>query len=257
MKLPLREVDAIVPLAFLALMLGTVASAERRRRLRAKSWADWLIDGAGLSVQGSLVPLLQMLVLVALLERTIPKARGALELGLIGGFLINFVLVDYLYYWNHRLLHSDALWRIHYVHHTVTDFDILGTSRNTLWTSFFILYIWLNSLFSFLLADPTGYLIGAGLTAGLDLWRHSELGPRPGSRPARLLGTVLILPKDHAVHHGLNSEPGNYGANLPFWDRLHGTWRPGKLDSQPRGLALDIGLIRRLFWPFNAPKEAA
>jgi sterol desaturase/sphingolipid hydroxylase (fatty acid hydroxylase superfamily) len=158
--------------------------------------------------------------------------------------------VDYLYYWNHRLLHTRRLWPIHLVHHTVDEMDVLGTSRNTAWTSFFILYVWVNGAMLYLLAEPAGFAAGAALTASLDLWRHSELSPRVGGAVDRALGAVLILPRHHAWHHASDAAPGNFGANFSLWDRLHGTWIE-RADAPARlGVTTTLPVWRQLWWPF-------
>ena len=111
-------------------------------------------------------------------------------------FILSFVLVDYLYYWNHRLLHSRWLWRLHLVHHTVTEMQVFETARNTLWTSFFIIYLWVHGLFIYLLKDPNWYVAGVSLTCALDLWRHSAMALAPNSLLYRLISGWLILPQN-------------------------------------------------------------
>jgi sterol desaturase/sphingolipid hydroxylase (fatty acid hydroxylase superfamily) len=132
--------------------------------------------------------------------------------------------------------------------------DVFVTSRNTLWTSFAIIYLWASSAFMFLLADATPYLIGAGLTAGLDLARHSPLDFSRFPRLERILGLVLILPRDHALHHADGLRFGNYGANIVWWDKLHGTYLGHELRVQKLGVDNDLSLARSLFWPFSASK---
>ena len=36
-----------------------------------------------------------------------------------------------------------------------TDMDLLGTSRNTLWASFLMIYLWVHALFIYSLQDPS------------------------------------------------------------------------------------------------------
>jgi sterol desaturase/sphingolipid hydroxylase (fatty acid hydroxylase superfamily) len=187
-------------------------------------------------------------VLYAALEWLAPAWRGRLAAPPAVGFAASFVAVDYAYYWNHRLLHGATLWRWHAVHHTAAALDVLVTSRNTVWSHFLILYVWVNALGIYLLADPAPFLLGAALTAALDLWRHSEAGPPPG-RLARGLAGVLITPAEHAWHHSAARPGCNFGANLSWWDRLHGTYhRPGRA---PAALGLPLGwtLRERLLWP--------
>lgn len=216
---------------------------------RPRAAGEWVLDLSGLLAQGVAVPVLQLTLVAGALAALAPGWRGAVDLGLVGGFLVNFVLVDYAYYWNHRALHAGALWRWHAVHHTASALDVLVTARNTLWTPVLILYVWVNGLALFLLADPRGFALAAGVTGLLDLWRHSPWGLSRASWAGRLLGGLLITPHEHGWHHSASRPGCNFGANLSWWDRLHGTyWSP--LDS-PAGLGLPRreSVTRRLLWP--------
>ena len=234
---------------FWTLLLGCLLSAERRARVAAKSAGEWLLDVSGLLVQGFVIPAVQILVLYELYRRVAPSMQGVLRMPGWCAFALNFVVIDYLYYWNHRLLHSRLGWPVHAVHHSMTDMDVLGTSRNTLWSSFLIVYVWLNSAAIFLLADPAAYVAAASLTACLDLWRHSPF--QPPAAASRVLGVVLILPGDHGGHHAEDGQRANYGANLNLWDRLHGTWSPRREIPSALGVPVELPLWRRLLWPFS------
>ncbi len=242
--------EAMPLVAFWALVLGEAARAGGLSRYRDKPMRDWLLDLVGLIVQGALIPALQIVVVAAAWHVLFPALRGALWFAghdLWLGFLLSFVGVDYLYYWNHRLLHRPALWPIHMVHHTVSQMDVLGTSRNTLFTSFLIVYLWVHGTMAYLLRDPTGYFVGVSLGAALDLWRHSDLDPPRWL--ARPLGAFLVLPRDHAWHHASDASEGNYGANLSLWDRLHGTWMHNEQRPRALGVPCAMSLPRALLWP--------
>lgn len=242
---------------FVILMGLSVANDSRFIALRARSYEDWVLDAVGLFFQGILIPILQA-TMVYHYQHFLPGDRS-LNLPPIAAFLLSFVFVDYLYYWNHRLFHT-RWWRIHMVHHTLTEMHVLGTSRNTLWTSFLIIYLWVHALFIYLLQDPTWYIVGVSLTSALDLWRHSPVFF--ASRPAevstaksllyRWLSALLILPQEHAWHHASGCERGNYGANLKIWDKLHGTYYD-KCDKPPDSLGVktDLSLTQKLVWPFR------
>lgn len=220
---------AIPLVAFWALFFLSSLKLDYRQSLRNKPRAAWVMDGLGLLFQGWLIPLLQAYLLLPVLKLLMPSLEGSIGLPFFAAFLISFVAVDYLYYWNHRTLHIARLWPWHRAHHSSERMDTFVASRNSIWTHFMICYVWVHSLSIFLLKDDYGYLLGIALSSALDLWRHS--GMRLPPRLTRVLGSVLVLPKDHAWHHAVDSRGDNFGANLNFWDKLHGTWRaPADLD---------------------------
>lgn len=207
--------------AFGLLAAGTYRDPSARASFFARGRREWIVDALSLGAQGFLVPLLKLALMSLVWPRIFPGLGGAVRLSFAGAFLLNFTLIDYLYYWNHRLLHHPRLWRWHAVHHTSERLDFAVTSRNSLLTHFLILYLWVLSLLGFLLADPRGLWWGAALSAALDLWRHSGwVSPAWLRRGA---GFWLILPEDHEWHHGRDVAGVNFGANLKLWDRLHGT----------------------------------
>lgn len=246
--------------AFVGLLSFTLINPRSQLRLRQKSRESWILDLSGLWVQGLIIPWLQIALVMRLYGWLVPDLQASLALHPLLGFLLSVVAVDYLYYWNHRLLHVRSLWFIHRVHHTLTDLDVLGTSRNTLWSSVFIVYLWVHALFIFWLADPTWYIIGVGLSNALDLWRHSEA--HLPDWLGRWLSPWLILPIDHAAHHHRQFCGTNFGANLKVWDWLHGTLGEGRaalssgrescdlLLTEDLGIPVKMGLMRQLLLPF-------
>lgn len=237
--------------AFWALVLATFAPRARRTSLHQRGAREWWLDGLGLLIQGLLVPLVAAHLLAPLWRALWPALEGRLELPAVVSFGLCLLGVDYLYYWNHRLLHGARLWSLHRVHHTLEVMDVLGTSRNSLWTSFLVVYVWATSLASFVLADATPYLAAVTLTAVLDLWRHSPLDPPPWL--ARLLGGWLVLPRDHAWHHAGEGQHGNYGANFLLWDRLHGTAHPAVTRPTQLGLPRAGTVLDELTRPWTLP----
>ncbi|AFY66627.1 sterol desaturase family protein [Geitlerinema sp. PCC 7407] len=234
---------------FVLLVAWTVARSDGRRSLMVRSPGDWLLDLLGLNVQGLVVPLVQSVLAIQMGRWLWPAAQRTLVLPGAIAFGLSFVVVDYLYYWNHRWLHSPWGWPLHQVHHTLTQVDVLGTSRNTLWSSVFIVYWWIHGLFLYWLADPWAYGLGMTLTAMLDLWRHSGADLPPWL--TRILSPWLILPADHARHH-TGAIAGNYGANFKLWDRLHGTYQTAT-PSVPVTSKSSLTLAQKLLWPFPMP----
>ncbi|MBX9769374.1 MAG: sterol desaturase family protein [Bdellovibrionales bacterium] len=223
MGLNLRPEDYAVLSVFWLLLFFSVRDPNRLKHLISRNKVEWGVDLFSLILQGFLIPLAAARLLAPVLLSLFPQGFHVLDISWIGGFLLRFVFVDYLYYWNHRLLHNDKLWPIHRVHHSAESMDVLITSRNSIWTPVFIVYIWSDTAFLFLLLEPSGYLAGMALNNILDLWRHS------GFRVARSAwlrwtGGILILPDDHEWHHSRHKYGVNFGANWAFWDRFHGTF---------------------------------
>lgn len=237
--------------AFVVLMALTASNERRLSALRGRSYEDWVLDCIGLFFQGIVIPILQITAVYQLYRYLLPSSSGCLSVHPIAAVFLSFVFVDYVYYWNHRLLHSRWFWPVHMVHHTSTEMNVLSTSRNTLWTSFLIVYLWVHALFIYLLQDPTWYIAGVSLTCALDLWRHSAIAPKPKSLLYRLLSVLLILPQDHAWHHATASDRANYGANFKLWDMIHRTYYKCENSPASLGVKTDLTLIEKLVWPFG------
>jgi sterol desaturase/sphingolipid hydroxylase (fatty acid hydroxylase superfamily) len=244
----------LVFISFVVLAALTFAIERTRRNTLQRRAEDWLLDMAGLVVQGVAIPVMQTTIVYALLALLLPDWQGSLDVPPVVAFLLNFVLVDYLYYWNHRLLHGKTLWDTHAVHHTAEHLDLFVTSRNTLWASLLIIYVWVNGIFLFLLKDPTAYLLAVSLTASLDLWRHTAFVLPADSLLYRVLTLVLITPNEHAWHHSRDKSRKNFGANLSLWDRLHGTYDRTAALPDRLGIPANLELARQLLFPFPARK---
>ncbi len=231
-------------LFFYTVVGWTLASRERRRITFARSLSQWSIDVIGLTMHGLVVPLFQIAVVFAGLAWLAPSLQGALRIPAPAAFLLNFVAVDYLYYWNHRWLHRAGPWRLHALHHSGESFDVFTTSRNSLLSSFVILYVWVNGAFLFLLADPVPYAWGAALSSCLDILRHSRMESWPSSFPFNL----VISPREHAWHHSRDLEGKNFGGNLNLWDRLHGTYYAEEKLPSEIGIPIDQNRLWSAFW---------
>jgi len=242
--------DIAILLTFWILVSLSLSLPHGWQRLQQKPAADWLLDLCGLAVQGILIPALQIGLLYQVLATLLPQWENSVAVSSLVSFLFCFIAVDYAYYWNHRWLHSFA-WPLHRVHHTVTQLDVFGSSRNSLWSSFFILYLWVHTLMIYLLQDSNGYLWGISLTAMLDLWRHSLLGPSSHSKLCSALSPWLVLPQDHALHHS-HQHSYNFGANLKVWDRLHGTSKHAASFPCKIGVQTSLTFWQKLLFPFES-----
>ena len=247
----------IVFITFWLLVIMTLGFSSARRSAFARTAAEWALDAAGLLVQGALVPALQITLVYGLMSVVAPSAKGRLIMPPPVAFLLNFVAVDYLYYWNHRLLHTQRFWETHAVHHTARQADVFITSRNTLWTPLLIVYVWANGALVYLLKDPTPFLLAVALTASLDLWRHTRFFVAPGTRLHRAAALLLITPNEHLWNHSSARPACNFGANLSLWDKLHGTFYSPERRPDRLGIGVQLSLLRRLLFPFAARQESS
>lgn len=246
----------ILLISFLILAATTFVVRDSRRSVLGRSNGDWVLDAAGLMVQGIVIPLLQTTFVYGLFLLLLPQMKGSLDVHPIVAFLLNFVAVDYLYYWNHRMLHWPGLWDTHAVHHTPSQMDVFITSRNTLWSSLLIVYVWANGFLIFLLKDPRAFIVAVSITASLDLWRHTAFTFKADSMLHQAIAWLFITPNEHAWHHSTNKPNKNFGANLSLWDKLHGTYfSPAQL-PKALGIPSSLTLTRKLLFPFQWGKAA-
>lgn len=222
-----------------------VSYFSKKDQLINRNSKEWILDIVGLLLQGAAVPFVAFVI-----SKQFPESQGIWKISFSAAFLLSFVGVDYLYYWNHRLLHTQTLWSFHRVHHSTRQMDVLMTSRNSFWTVLLIVYVWVNSLFIFLLKNPEGFLWGTALGAALDLWRHSGFKTHPTLK--KYLGEILILPEDHAWHHSQDQYDVNFGANLKVWDRIHGTYYENSERAPEKiGMNTDANLSQQLLFPWK------
>lgn len=239
----------LVFLVFVFFSVIRFINEEKRRLSFSRKRTEWLLDTFNLLVQGLFVPVLQVLLVSKIFHFLIPNYAQAFHLGALGSFLLNFLVIDYAYYWNHRALHSKFLWNLHRVHHSARFLDIWITSRNSLVTVLFLVYLWGQGLVVYLLSEPKYFLLACAVSASLDLWRHTQMNMP--ALLARLLGTFLILPKDHAWHHSTTKSNFNFGANLNIWDKIHGTFYHSETQPEKLGFPIASGFIDQFLFPWR------
>jgi len=187
---------------------------------------EWVMNLAGLAMQGCVVPLAGYLIAVHVLAPTLAPISGVWAIGFWGAFLLNVLAVDLLYYVQHRAFHQRQLWPWHQAHHAAPRVSVWATSRNTIWTHFVFVYFLLNPWLAALTDSPEGFFAGAMLTAALDCWRHSRIDwAKLGlDGPLRIASLLIITPAAHHRHHADGLAVANFGANFSLWDRLFGTY---------------------------------
>jgi sterol desaturase/sphingolipid hydroxylase (fatty acid hydroxylase superfamily) len=136
------------------------------------------------------------------------------------------VLLDLAIYLQHVLFHAvPAFWRLHRMHHADLAFDVTTGLR------FHPIEILLSMLIKLAViaalgASALGVLIFEVLLNATSMFNHGNVDmPRPLDR---ILRWIVVTPDMHRVHHSIIAREtnSNFGFNLPWWDRLFGTYRP-------------------------------
>ena len=140
-------------------------------------------------------------------------------------FAIGVVLLDLVIYFQHVMFHAvPTLWRLHRVHHADQDFDV------TTGTRFHPIEILLSTVIKCAAVAAIGAPAVAVLVFEVLLNASAMFNHANASLPAwaeRWLRWLLVTPDMHRVHHSVlyDESSSNFGFNLPWWDRLFGTYR--------------------------------
>ena len=143
-----------------------------------------------------------------------------LEATSIWTWIACFLLIDFAYYWFHRLSHEiNFLWAAHVVHHQSEEYNLAVALRQSALQGFFSTpFYWPLALLGF---DPITFATLSAFNTLYQFWIHTRTVGRLG-----FLEQILMTPSHHRVHHGRNPQyiDRNHGATFIFWDKLFGTF---------------------------------
>jgi sterol desaturase/sphingolipid hydroxylase (fatty acid hydroxylase superfamily) len=177
-----------------------------------------------------------LLVDVALLRVVAPGAAIAVALageahgwGLVNALALPawmaiplaVVLLDLAIYFQHVMFHAvPTLWRLHRVHHTDLDFDV------TTGTRFHPIEILLSTGIKCAAVAAIGAPAIAVLAFEVLLNATSMFNHANARLPLALDRVLRWLVVTPGVHHSVvyNETNSNFGFNLPWWDRVFGTY---------------------------------
>jgi sterol desaturase/sphingolipid hydroxylase (fatty acid hydroxylase superfamily) len=158
---------------------------------------------------------------------------------------LSVVLLDFVIYLQHVMFHAvPALWRLHRMHHADLDLDVTSGGR------FHPLEILISMVVKFAAIAALGTPAGAVLVFEVllnvtSMFNHSNVWIPP--RVERALRWFVVTPDMHRVHHSIlvRETNSNFGFNLPWWDRLLGTYRPQPAAGH-QGMTIGIEQFRRV-----------
>ena len=155
------------------------------------------------------------------------------------GVPLAIAFLDLVIYFQHVAFHAlPTLWRLHRVHHTDLDFDVTSGTR------FHPIEILISTGIKCAAVAAIGAPVVAVLVFELllnatSMFSHGNVRIAP--MLDRWLRWAVVTPEMHRVHHSVefNETSSNFGFNMPWWDRLFGTYR-----AQPaKGhIAMEIGV---------------
>jgi sterol desaturase/sphingolipid hydroxylase (fatty acid hydroxylase superfamily) len=139
--------------------------------------------------------------------------------------LLSVVILDLAIYCQHVLFHAvPALWRLHRMHHADLEFDVTTGLR------FHPLEILISMAIKFVViaafgAPAVALLIFEVLLNATSMFNHSNI--RIPATLDEVLRWIVVTPDMHRVHHSIVAREtnSNFGFNVPWWDRLFGTYR--------------------------------
>ena len=222
------------PVVRLGLFLGVFSAmalwefALPRRRLRESKPTRW--------TNNLLLVALNTIVLRVLFPTTavgLAVVVGGSGTGLLNHFevpypvavVLSILILDLVIYLQHLMFHAvPALWRLHRMHHADLDFDVTTGAR------FHPIEIALSMLIKFaaiaLLGPPAvAVLVFEVVLNATAMFNHANVRIHPAWD--RALRWIVVTPDMHRVHHSVDAPEtnSNFGFNLPWWDRLFGTYR--------------------------------
>ena len=176
-------------------------------------------------------------------------------------FLLSVLALDLAIYLQHVMFHAvPALWRLHRMHHADLEFDVSTGLR------FHPVEILLSMGIKLAVVAALGppalaVLVFEVLLNATSMFNHSNI--RIPAAIDRVLRLVVVTPDMHRVHHSIipHETNSNFGFNLPWWDRLLGTYRPQPREgheSMTIGIeqfrtTRDLWLDRMLIQPLRGP----
>jgi len=229
---------------FLALALWEVLAP--RRTLSVGRRRRWPSNLGILLVDAALVRLLIPIAAVGMAVVAAQRGWGLLNITPWPAWLealIGFFVLDLAIYGQHVAFHKlPILWRLHRMHHADLDIDVSTGLR----------FHPIEIVLSMLIKIAVVILIGAPALAvvlfevvlnATSMFNHSN-----ASMPSwldRIVRLLVVTPDMHRVHHSIrrHETDSNFGFNLPWWDRVFGTYR-AEPEAGHEGMTIGLPIFR-------------
>lgn len=225
---------AAEPQLRLAVFLGVLAAmavwelAAPRRRREIPRLVRWTNNLALVVIDTIILRLTFPILAVGLAVMAEERSWGLFNvIGAPGwvAILVSIVALDLAIYLQHVMFHAvPALWRLHRMHHADLEFDV--TTGLRFHPAEILLSMGIKLAVVAALGPPAvAVLIFEVLLNATAMFNHSNIRLPAGLD--RVLRWLVVTPDMHRVHHSIlpAETNSNFGFNLPWWDRLLGTYR--------------------------------
>ncbi|WP_119418461.1 sterol desaturase family protein [Desertibaculum subflavum] len=250
-------------LGVFAIMAGWEAAVPRRRRQVSRLYR-WSGNLGIVALNTVLLRLAFPVLAVGLAALAEQQGFGLLNLWPLPfwlAFVLSLLALDLAIYLQHVMFHAvPALWRLHRMHHADLDFDVTTGLR------FHPVEILLSMALKLGVVAALGppaaaVLVFEVLLNATAMFNHANLRLPIGID--RVLRWIVVTPDMHRVHHSIRPAEtnSNFGFNLPWWDRLLGTYRAQPAEGY-EGMTIgieqfravgDLRLDRMLVQPLRGP----
>jgi sterol desaturase/sphingolipid hydroxylase (fatty acid hydroxylase superfamily) len=199
----------------------------RRRSLTTSKKERWFSNLGIISINTLVVRLIFPVLAVNMAIKAQQSGWGFLnnsDLPFWLAFVIGIVALDLTIYLQHVMFHAiPTLWRLHMMHHADLDYDLTTGLRFHPLEMILSMGIKL-SVVAALGPPAAAVLIFEVLLNGLAMFNHGNI--KLPLNIDRAIRYIIVTPDMHRVHHSvvITETNSNYGSNLPWWDRLFGTY---------------------------------
>jgi sterol desaturase/sphingolipid hydroxylase (fatty acid hydroxylase superfamily) len=243
------SLEMTLRVSFAAAIFAAMAAWEvfvPRRPLSIGRWPRWPSNFGIVVVDALLVRLLFPTAALGASLYAAGQSIGLfhiLDLRLSIAAVLGFLVLDLVIYAQHAMFHHVPwLWRLHRMHHADLDIDVSTGLRFHPFEILISLAIKIAAVVAFGIPPVAVFVFEIVLNA-TSLFNHSNV-----SMPLwldHIVRLVVVTPDMHRVHHSVVREEhnSNFGFNLPWWDRLFGTYR-GQPKAGHDGMTIGLSIFR-------------
>lgn len=156
---------------------------------------------------------------------------------------LGVIALDLVIYTQHVVFHHvPLLWRLHRMHHADLDIDVTTGVRFHPLEILLSLAIKMAAVVTLGVPAPA-VLIFEVLLNATSMFNHSNVALPLWLEP--IARWIVVTPQMHQVHHSIEraETDSNFGFNLPWWDRLFGTYR-AKPAAGEEGMTIGLPIFR-------------